>query len=43
MTTLGDVLIALSGSMSLWRDVAIAALAGVVIGALYLYASLVDA
>ena len=41
MTTIGQVMQTLAGTMSLWRDSAIAALACVVIASLWLYVSLV--
>ena len=41
MSTIGRVLQELAGTMHLWRDGAIAVLALIVIGALWLYASVV--
>ena len=41
MTAVGQLLQSLAGTMPLWRDSALVALAGIVIGSLYLYASLV--
>lgn len=39
MTTLADLLYLAAGSMNVWRDGVVAALAGVVIGCLYLIAT----
>lgn len=41
MSDVGAFIGALAGSMHLWRDSAVTALVGLVIGCLYLYASLV--
>ena len=41
MTTLGAAIQTLAGTLPVWRDAAVAALACIVIGALYLYATLV--
>ena len=41
MTTVGHILQELAGTMHLWRDTAMVVLALIVIGALWLYASLV--
>jgi len=41
MTTLGQALETLAGTINVWRDAAIVGLAFIVIGCLYLYASLV--
>lgn len=42
MTTLSGILWTLANTVTTWRDLAIAALAMLVIGCLWLYASLVD-
>jgi hypothetical protein len=39
----GSLLLEIAGSMPLWRDAAVAVLAGVVILALYLFATVFDA
>jgi len=39
---LGGLFYDLAGSMNLWRDALIMALAVIVIGALYLYATVID-
>ena len=42
MTTVGRIIQEMAGTMHLWRDGAIAALACIVIGCLWLYASAVN-
>lgn len=41
MTVLGELMQVAAACLPIWRDAVAAALAGIVIGALYLYASLV--
>ena len=39
---MGDAIIAAAASLPVWRDTVVAALAGIVIGALWLYATLME-